>query len=316
MDGSSHREFLNQPSPYHDDFHESSGKPRISPSSSKLLSQFFKRFKYSKLSGLEDKGRDKSASFVRLGEDSHQSSHWTMLLFLLLIMSSLVNVFFIFGSVEKLQNTPQNEENHKMHNGESMTGYETHQTTFTADFDYADVYHSSDHLWAELLGGSTGTIYTSENRDDGQVRVAGIGMFHQLHCLNGFRAAIQQLQEGKQIGYSAFTDVSEHKGHWPHCFDYLRQVLLCYADDSIELSRIDAGKWTLSGYDSPRQCRDHKRLYEMTACGEEGCEGKKYWHSEDEMRRIHEQENKDLEAWRKTNNWHGGQKIQMHDAQA
>ncbi|KAF2813024.1 uncharacterized protein BDZ99DRAFT_369165, partial [Mytilinidion resinicola] len=80
---------------------------------------------------------------------------------------------------------------------------------------------------------------------------AGIAMFHQLHCLAGFRHAIQQLQAGKKIGYSVFTDVSEHRGHWPHCFDYLKQSIECYADDSIEVSRIDAGGFTFDGYDSP-----------------------------------------------------------------
>ncbi|KAF1986573.1 hypothetical protein K402DRAFT_315812, partial [Aulographum hederae CBS 113979] len=88
--------------------------------------------------------------------------------------------------------------------------------------------------------------------------------FHQLHCLAGFRSAIQQLQAGHAIGYDEATDVSEHRGHIFHRFDYLRQAILCHADSNIETSHISGGEWSLSGYDSPRVCRNWTKLYEVT----------------------------------------------------
>ncbi|XTI92923.1 hypothetical protein V2W45_1247634 [Cenococcum geophilum] len=93
----------------------------------------------------------------------------------------------------------------------SRQGRDKH--VFRSGFDHANVYHSLDYLWTALTGWKL-----CENGADGKIRVAGIGMFHQLHCLNRSRSVIQQLQASKRIGYS---------GHWPHWFDYLRSVILC-----------------------------------------------------------------------------------------
>lgn len=107
--------------------------------------------------------------------------------------------------------------------------------------------------------------------------------FHQLHCLDSFRSAIQQLQDGKQIGFDHATDTAAHKGHWPHCFDYLRQILLCQADDTIETSQLAyTGDWIISGYGAKRQCRNAKPLYDATACGERGCPGTRWYLSDGE----------------------------------
>jgi hypothetical protein len=43
--------------------------------------------------------------------------------------------------------------------------------------------------------------------------------FHQLHCLTSIRRAIQEAREGIDPGID-----QNDNGHWPHCFDYLRQV--------------------------------------------------------------------------------------------
>ncbi|KAF2802826.1 uncharacterized protein BDZ99DRAFT_527257 [Mytilinidion resinicola] len=107
------------------------------------------------------------------------------------------------------------------------------------------------------------------------------------------------LQEGKQAGYSVFTDVSEHRGHWPHCFDYMKQVIECYADDSIETSFIDVDWYTFDGYHTPgRQCRNKDWLYEVTECGQGGCPGKEFAHTEAEVERIEREQRIEVERWK------------------
>lgn len=96
-------------------------------------------------------------------------------------------------------------------------------------------------------------------------------MFH----LNRFRSVIQQLQASKRIGYSVFTDISEHRATGPTASTTFAPAF-CAIDDTVETSSIDGGQWNLSGYDTPRLCKDHKGLYGITACGEQGCEGQKY----------------------------------------
>ncbi|KAF2091591.1 hypothetical protein K490DRAFT_61024 [Saccharata proteae CBS 121410] len=178
--------------------------------------------------------------------------------------------------------------------------YPTHASQFVANDTYANVYTWANPYWEALGGKSAGVIYTSQGQADGKVRPGGMSMFHQLHCLDSFRHAIQQLQHGDKIGYDEKTDVSMHQGHWPHCFDYLRQTLLCYADDTVEPSWLDDGyKWTIDGYhNTKRTCRDSARMYRMTDCGEKGCPGTEHYVTDAEFERIQKENEKDAAAQR------------------
>lgn len=108
-----------------------------------------------------------------------------MSIFLLLLMSSLLDLFLFFNGPVAVQEDHHATGHRGAQAGKDMTCHETHKHVFRPDFDYANVHHSSDHLWTALQGGSYGVVYTDENRAD------GIGMFHQLHFLNCFRSAIQ-----------------------------------------------------------------------------------------------------------------------------
>ena len=94
--------------------------------------------------------------------------------------------------------------------------------------------------------------------------------FHQLHCLTSFRAAIQKAREGIDPGID-----NDDNEHWPHCFWYLRQAILCHADDQIELPH-ELESFTLSngtvtarptgsinGAGDVRTCRDADKLYKL-----------------------------------------------------
>ncbi|KAL9099505.1 MAG: hypothetical protein Q9187_009489, partial [Circinaria calcarea] len=48
--------------------------------------------------------------------------------------------------------------------------------------------------------------------------------------------------------------------HMRHCFDYLRQALLCSADSTLEPFRTDLGGVT--GWGFPRVCRNYDELKE------------------------------------------------------
>ena len=48
--------------------------------------------------------------------------------------------------------------------------------------------------------------------------------------------------------------------HMRHCFDYLRQALLCAADSTLEPFRTDLGGVT--GWGFPRMCRNYDELKE------------------------------------------------------
>lgn len=94
---------------------------------------------------------------------------------------------------------------------------------YGGDTEYMTLDHKNDFLWEVLVmndtSGHGGLIWASDGNEDGKETVGMISMFHQLHCLVGLRMALQASSEGKFVGMDQNDD-----DHWPHCFDYLRQV--------------------------------------------------------------------------------------------
>lgn len=84
--------------------------------------------------------------------------------------------------------------------------------------------------------------------------------FHQLHCLSSFRKALQDAYEGQAVAFDW-----QSNGHWPHCLDYLRKTILCFADGSLELPQIRNGRRTdvIDGAQDVRKCRPNAPLFEL-----------------------------------------------------
>jgi hypothetical protein len=73
-------------------------------------------------------------------------------------------------------------------------------------------------------------------------------VFHQLHCLS-------YLAEHYQQGYAGVQLTDEVAHHTAHCFNYLRQGLMCNADTTLE-GKTEAGP----GEGSEHECVDYDAL--------------------------------------------------------
>lgn len=102
---------------------------------------------------------------------------------------------------------------------------------FNEHEDYKNLSHEYDHMWDDLLPLNGG--FLRKRYSNGQIHGHGISMFHQLHCLQIMRAAYQEMEEKVEGMRKERREVQEEKphmhmhlgkGHWLHCFDYLRQV--------------------------------------------------------------------------------------------
>ena len=152
---------------------------------------------------------------------------------------------------------------------------------YGSDENYMSLDHKYDTFWNDDLLGNTSLIKTSGDPAGKTTIVGAIGMsvgeqdsfegqvtglipsrFHQLHCLVSLREALQRATEGVNIGIDQHDD-----DHWPHCFHYLRQGILCSADDTVEVPAIVNGVMahTISGSNDVRQCRDANHLYILRA---------------------------------------------------
>ncbi|ORY05913.1 hypothetical protein BCR34DRAFT_490529, partial [Clohesyomyces aquaticus] len=91
---------------------------------------------------------------------------------------------------------------------------------------------------------------------------SGLAVFHQLHCLHGLRnqyyLAIEQSKNGSRSARN--NDEHSDPGHVRHCFDLLRQSIMCAADTNVEPIKPNLGG--ITGWGHERRCRDFRSVFE------------------------------------------------------
>ncbi|KAI1825013.1 hypothetical protein F4861DRAFT_219365 [Xylaria intraflava] len=143
---------------------------------------------------------------------------------------------------------------------EVIRGGHSFRAVFGSDVSYMSVDYKYDHLW-EDLGAKGLTVNLPDESYRGKSRPGSISMFHQLHCLSSLRHAIQMAREGVDPGLDW-----QDNDHWPHCLDYLRKTLLCWADDLVERPFVFENGTVSSfidGAQDVRQCGDNRRLIQF-----------------------------------------------------
>jgi hypothetical protein len=121
--------------------------------------------------------------------------------------------------------------------GEAESSQQLTNVVFWEHEEYKNLSRKYDYLWQDLLTPNGGLIKVKEK--DQSRHEYGISMYHQLHCLQMIRSAIQDLQSqargddpaehdhtntlGDQ-GHSQHSHSHPGEMHWLHCLDYLRQV--------------------------------------------------------------------------------------------
>ncbi|KAH9825903.1 Mycotoxin biosynthesis protein UstYa-like [Teratosphaeria destructans] len=184
-----------------------------------------------------------------------------------LLLQPLIALLLLLLTLYTLHHPPEHTHNN---DPRVTSGGWTQRRTFGNNILYNSLQHTEDHLWSEGLHDSYAEFEFPPYDDLGHAIDHGnsygaVSMFHSLHCLSGIRRAIQELAAGE-------TTMAELQAspHVPHCFDYLRQAILCFADDTWERPRDaegrlngDEGAGTISGYFDTHVCRDHVRLEEL-----------------------------------------------------
>ncbi|OAG22752.1 hypothetical protein CC77DRAFT_1059630 [Alternaria alternata] len=115
----------------------------------------------------------------------------------------------------------------------------------------------SDAAWASLFPEKLGFVQHPELAPD----VASIAVFHELHCLNMLRQAFWASVDGKLAEMGDESREKNHRTshhHVRHCFEYLRQSLICLADSNLEMMNYTARG--ISGWQTERTCRNFEEL--------------------------------------------------------
>ena len=78
-----------------------------------------------------------------------------------------------------------------------------------------------------------------------------LSVHHQLHCLRQLHLSFIALRVGSR--FERHGDAAQELKHAEHCFDYLRQAIICSRDSTLE--GPDMGKSSLTGNGVVHRCR-------------------------------------------------------------
>ncbi|KAI3390390.1 hypothetical protein diail_9825 [Diaporthe ilicicola] len=135
-------------------------------------------------------------------------------------------------------------------------------------FEYLEVYGSepsleSEDAWSDLIPMGKGFIKFPNdtvipdmpglNRSLPEQR-AVISVFHQLHCLFMTRAGYFSAKSGN------LDEVNMQ--HLSHCWDYLRQAIMCHSDTTLEWLGPPPHDRGSTGWGYEHQCRDYTAVFE------------------------------------------------------
>ncbi|KAK7688215.1 hypothetical protein QCA50_008585 [Cerrena zonata] len=107
-----------------------------------------------------------------------------------------------------------------------------------------------DNDWASVIPPGHGFVRYGHGDDEAYY---AISMYHQMHCLNSFRRMFNGPRNESRAEHDSL--------HVLHCLTYLRQMVLCASDITLEpaFSRRNVdGRLTQAAYGSgvTHQCRD------------------------------------------------------------
>lgn len=107
-------------------------------------------------------------------------------------------------------------------------------------------------IWDSMIPNGLGYVENTDVASETSV----LSAFHQLHCLYTVRRAYYSDREGEEL--EDFDLGKERKPHVAHCFDYIRQGILCSADSTIEPAVDTVNGFLGAGF--PRSCRNFEEL--------------------------------------------------------
>ncbi|KAI9455539.1 hypothetical protein HD554DRAFT_2178429 [Boletus coccyginus] len=116
----------------------------------------------------------------------------------------------------------------------------------------------ADLEWASLVPeGNHGLVVLGPDSD---ARPYAVTMFHTLHCLDRIRMAIVSPSSSS----SGETRTGQSRYHVHHCFNYLRQMVLCAANTRLNPTNhvLPSGMLASDGIGLTYQCRDWDAVYE------------------------------------------------------
>ncbi|KAF4553427.1 Hypothetical protein D9617_7g031550 [Elsinoe fawcettii] len=132
----------------------------------------------------------------------------------------------------------------------------------------------SDEAWSGLMPKGDGFVVVDHpeqyqlqpGKPSSEGQLYDITLFHQLHCLRHIRVYLYTIVEVAKTAQNN-SEVAEiflkHQDpHVHHCFDYIRQGLMCNADLTVEWPKEepDGGRFSVDGWGISHQCKSWEAI--------------------------------------------------------
>ncbi|KAK7676289.1 hypothetical protein QCA50_020743 [Cerrena zonata] len=121
-------------------------------------------------------------------------------------------------------------------------------------------YAATDNYinWDAIVPPGRGFIRYDKGREE---KYYAVTLYHQIHCLNNLEAVFRAYRNGSALHVDA---------HLMHCFGYLRQLVLCAADTTLEpsetmVNRHGQVRHIVFGTGAMHQCRDWRQVWDYAA---------------------------------------------------
>jgi Mycotoxin biosynthesis protein UstYa len=110
-----------------------------------------------------------------------------------------------------------------------------------------------DKAWANTLAPKRGFV-----RVGPEGRAFAISLYHQLHCVNAIRFSYTVARDGLVTD----PEILKNKiGHDNHCFQFLRQSILCKADNALVPIQTNRNASLASmGFGNTHRCRNWEQV--------------------------------------------------------
>ncbi|KAK5124979.1 hypothetical protein LTR85_001169 [Meristemomyces frigidus] len=204
-----------------------------------------------------------SAQFRALQGKQRKLQRWVSILSVLLAVAVLALLL-------TLANVPREEGN-----GHGISSPVPAMPTSKVTFERNNLYASgsseeSDEAWGLLHPDGDGFIMLRNNtrqtwglppgKQTAPGEVYDISLFHQLHCLVNIRKHTFTLQAalGRDNWQEIYDVLLKHQeDHVFHCFDYIRQALMCAGDMTVEWPRTepDGRRFAVDGWGITHECK-------------------------------------------------------------
>ncbi|TKA79592.1 hypothetical protein B0A55_03354 [Friedmanniomyces simplex] len=206
------------------------------------------------------------AHYLALQRSHRKLKRWITALSVLLILFAVALILTILHAALPYKN--------EINSTSPFPPLPSTRTTFTRNPLFAGPSSPQrDEAWSALLPPGDGFIllpnttaqttphHLRPGKPHPQGQIYDISLFHQLHCLANIRAHLLTLQAAldranRQEIYDLLLKPQEE--HVFHCFDYVRQALMCAGDMTVEWPRTEADgrRFAVDGWGITHECKD------------------------------------------------------------